>query len=122
MEAQGQNLGHSEAQGMFSMLVDEELPRQDEEKLLDHLGDCDDCKVSLEKYARAVTLVRKVGREKAPFDFSQQVLKRVRRRRRNAMFGMQGGRIFEHLNIPAEATVAVILAAVVAAAIIFSLP
>ena len=118
MEASATLLEHGEAQALFAPMVDHELPPQQEAALKSHLSACHDCQQGFEKYSRAVALVRSVGREKVPDDFTAQVLKRVRKRRR-AYFGLQGARIFEHIGIPIEgAVVVVILAAAVVALVL----
>ncbi|MFN7135425.1 MAG: anti-sigma factor family protein, partial [Myxococcales bacterium] len=89
VEAAGQSLAHHEVQGMFTLLLDEQLPEQEQEAVLAHLDTCASCESSFEKYSRAVTLVRNVERHRAPADFSHQVLKRVRRRRKRQLFGLQ---------------------------------
>lgn len=108
---------HREAEALFAPMVDRELAPQQEAALRSHLESCHDCQRGFEKYARAVELVRGVARERAPGDFAQQVLKRVRKRRRG-LFGSQGARWFEHISVPVEAALPVILAAIVAALVI----
>jgi len=106
-------VGHPEIQALFAPMVDRELPPQEEEAFKCHLETCHDCQQGFEKYSRAVALVRSVGRERAPADFTQQVLKRVRKRRRG-LFGSQGGHWFEHISLPVEAAIIVILASTIA--------
>jgi anti-sigma factor RsiW len=118
VEAAATLLEHGEAQALFAPMVDHELPPKQEEALRSHLQACPDCQQGFEKYTRAVALVRSVGREKVPDDFTAQVLRRVRKRRR-AFFGPQGGRFFEHINIPIEGSIAIIIAACLAALIFF---
>ena len=120
MEGVATALGHQEAQALFAPAVDHELPPEKEVALKSHLETCRDCQQGFEKYARAVALVRSVGRERAPADFTAQVLKRVRRRRRS-IFGWQGARFFEHISIPVEAAIAVILAAAIAVVVFYLL-
>ncbi len=111
MEA-ASTLGHQEAQALFAPMVDHELPPQQEAALKSHLATCEDCQQGFAKYSRAVALVRSVGREQAPADFTQQVLKRVRKRRRG-LFGSQGERFFEQVSVPIEAAILVIIAAMI---------
>lgn len=121
MNAAAHGLAHNEAQKMFARLVDSDLPAREEAALRSHLDDCAECRRGFEKYERAVALVRSVGRERAPADFANQVMRRVRRRRRGA-FGLQGARFFEEVSIPVEAAIPVILAAIVAAILVFASP
>ena len=121
MEAAATLLEHGEAQALFAPMVDHELPLDQEQALRSHLERCPDCQQGFEKYTRAVELVRSVRREKVPDDFTAQVLKRVKKRRRAALFGPQGGRFFEMVNIPFEAAIAIIIAACLAALIFFLL-
>ena len=118
MEAAATSLEHGEAQALFAPMVDHELPAQQEEALRSHLMACPDCQQGFEKYTRAVALVRSVGREKVPDDFTAQVLKRVRKRRRT-LFGLQGAQFLERIHIPIEGAIAVIIAACLAALIFF---
>jgi anti-sigma factor RsiW len=120
VEASATGLAHSEAQALFAPMVDHELPRPQEEALKSHLQSCRECQQGFERYARAVSLVRSVGPERAPADFAVQVLKRVRRRRRG-LAGWQGARFFEQVSVPVEAAIAVILAAALALAILYYL-
>lgn len=106
-------LAHQEAQALFAPMVDHELPPQQEEALKSHLSHCPDCQKGFEKYSRAVTLVRSVGRERVPDDFTQQVLKRIRKRRRG-LFGWQGAHFFDHIAAPVPAAIVILIAAVIA--------
>jgi anti-sigma factor RsiW len=114
VEAAATALEHQQAQALFAPMVDHELAPQEEAALKSHLSSCRDCQAGFEKYSRAVALVRAVGRERVPDDFTAQVLKRVRKRRR-AYFGLQGARIFEHIGIPSEGAIIVIIAAALVA-------
>jgi len=67
-----------------------------------------------------VKLVRSAERESVPADFSSRVLKRVRKRRAR-LFGAQGARFFEHLHIPVEAAIPVLLAVAIAAIVLIFL-
>ncbi|MGC4114209.1 MAG: hypothetical protein QM765_06230 [Myxococcales bacterium] len=57
-----------------------------------------------------------MGRERAPADFAQQVLRRVRKRRR-----WQGMQVFESIGIPSQAGIAVLIAAAIAAVVVLLL-
>ncbi len=103
---------------MFTLLLDEQLAEREQEALLEHLDGCEACAASFEKYSRAVTLVRQVERARVPSDFTQRVMKRVRKRRKRQLFGLQGGQFFEHVSIPAEAAVPIILAAALVVAVL----
>ena len=109
-------MAHQEAQALFAPMVDHELAPQQEALLKNHLERCPECQQGFEKYSRAVTLVRSVGRERAPADFTQLVLKRVRKRRR-----WQGALVFEQLGIPSQAAIAVLIAAAMAALVLLFL-
>ena len=122
MELNGQTLGHEQAQGMFAPLLDSELSAREEQTLVHHLDGCKACERGFTKYARAVERVRGVSRERAPADFAQLVLRRVRRRRRKGPFALHGGRLIEQYAISAEAALPIILAAVVAVVLLLSAP
>ncbi|HEY3447729.1 MAG TPA: zf-HC2 domain-containing protein [Myxococcales bacterium] len=109
-------MAHQEAQALFAPMVDHELAPAQEAELKSHLEHCPECQHGFEKYSRAVTLVRSVSRERAPADFAQQVLKRVRKRRR-----WQGTQIFESVGMPAQAGIAVLIAAAIAAVVVLLL-
>jgi len=109
-------MAHQEAQALFAPMVDHELAPQQEARLRSHLDCCPECQQGFEKYERAVTLVRSVGRERAPADFTQQVLRRVRKRRR-----WQGAQVFEGLGVPSQAGIAVLIAAAIAAVVLLLL-
>jgi anti-sigma factor RsiW len=116
-------LDHARAQAMFAPLVDAELPSADLRLLRTHLSDCAQCQVGLERYERAVQLMRQAPPAKVPGSFASVVLRRVRRRRRSAMASaVQGARFFEHVSIPAEAAIPIVIAAVAAAILLFALP
>ncbi|MGI5863037.1 MAG: anti-sigma factor family protein [Myxococcales bacterium] len=117
MNVAAPSLDHERAQALFGQLVDEELAPADEIALRSHLDSCADCQHELERYSRTVSLVRSLEREKAPAELAAQVMKRVRRRRRG-LFGLQGGRFFEQVSVPAEVAVPVVLVAIAAAAVI----
>ena len=113
-------LDHARAQAMFAPLVDAELPSTDLRLLRTHLSDCAQCQEGLERYERAVQLMRQAPPAKVPGSFASVVLRRVRKRRRSAM--AQGARFFEHVSIPAEAAIPIVIAAVAAAILLFALP
>ena len=113
-------LEHAQAQELFGLLVDEELAPGEERALKSHLDACAGCKQEFEQYARTVSLVRSLDRERAPRELTAQVMKRVRRRRRR-LFGAQGALFFEHVSVPAEVAVPVVLAVVAAAVVILLL-
>jgi anti-sigma factor RsiW len=115
-------LDHARAQAMFAPLVDAELPSADLRLLRTHLSDCAQCQVGLERYERAVQLMRQAPPAKVPGSFASVVLRRVRKRRRSAMASAQGARFFEHVSIPAEAAIPIVIAAVAAAILLFALP
>lgn len=117
MDSAATGMAHQEAQALFAPMVDHELAPDQEAQLKTHLEHCPECQQGFEKYSRAVTLVRSVGRERAPADFAQQVLKRVRKRRR-----WQGSmQVFESIGIPSQAGIAVLIAAAIAAVVVLLL-
>lgn len=112
------HLDHERAHALFGLFVDQELAEPDERALRGHLDACKECKSDFERYNHTVSLVRSVERERAPRELAAQVMRRIRRRRRHGIFGVQGARFFEHVSIPVEAAVPVILVAA-AVAVLF---
>jgi predicted anti-sigma-YlaC factor YlaD len=113
-------LSHKEARGLFGALIDEELPAREERRLRVHLDGCGDCRAGWERYARAVSVVRKVEREKAPPNLAGQILRRIRRRRFN---GLRANHIAHLQNrVPVEAIIPVLLGFLVAAMLVFLAP
>lgn len=113
-------LSHNEAKGLFGALVDEELARRDELRLLTHLDSCVDCRSGWQRYEKAVKTIRGVEREKAPPALASQILRRVRRRR------IQGARALHlaHLQyrVPVEAIIPVLLGILVAVMLMLMAP
>ncbi|HYX90792.1 MAG TPA: zf-HC2 domain-containing protein [Myxococcaceae bacterium] len=101
------SLSHEEARRLFGARVDEELPSREEEKLRAHLDACGDCRAGWERYERAVTVVRRVEREKAPPSLATSILRRIRRQRIEGLRGLHRA----HLNhrVPMEAALPVLL-------------
>lgn len=113
MESAATELAHEEARALFAPMVDCELGSGQEEALRSHLSHCRECQQGFEKYLRAVARVRAVGRERAPSDFTQQTLKRVRKRRRSILAG-HGARWHDHVSIPAQVAIPIVIAVVLA--------
>jgi predicted anti-sigma-YlaC factor YlaD len=101
------SLSHEEARNLFGARVEEELPSRKEEQLRAHLDACRDCRAGWERYARAVTVVRRVGREKAPPSLAASILRRVRRRRIEGLRGVHRAHL-DH-RVPVEAVIPVLL-------------
>jgi predicted anti-sigma-YlaC factor YlaD len=106
------NLSHEEARRLFGARVDEELPRREEEKLCAHLDACVDCRAGWERYARAVTVVRRARREKAPPGLARTILRRVRRRRIDGLRGVHRAHL--DYRVPVEAAIPVLVGIAVA--------
>lgn len=121
MEFASTALAHDRVQQMFGPLVDHELGPTEEVALRTHLDHCTECMQGFERYQRAVSLVRGAPHEQVPADFAHRVLKRIRKRR-HSLFGFHGGRLLEQWNVPGEAVVAVLIAALVAAILLMTLP
>jgi anti-sigma factor RsiW len=117
-----ETLAHERAQELFGALLDGEIHATEEAGLRAHLTDCVECRTGFDQFEKAISLIRDVGRERAPEGFATRVLRRVRRRRRHTR--LQGGRLlFEHGAFPAaEVIVPILIAAAVAALIIFAAP
>ncbi len=112
-------LSHHEAKGLFLRAVDDELADREEVRLFEHLDGCADCRTGYEKYSRAVLMLRRVEREKAPEALSTMILRRVRRRRLGAR-----ALALHHANyrVPVEAVIPVLLGALVAAFLVLAAP
>ena len=108
-------LAHQEAQALFALMVDRELEPQQEALLKGHLDLCPECQQGFERYSRAVSLVRSVRRERVPADFAAQVLKRVKRRRWRERHSL------DHLGIPAQVGITVLIAAAITAVVLMLL-
>jgi anti-sigma factor RsiW len=116
------SLDHARARELFAPLLDAELPAAEVQLLRRHLSDCPQCQQGFLRYERAVELLRDAKRARAPAGFAARVLQRVRKRRRNSVLGAQGARFFQHVSIPVEAAIPILLAAAVAAALLFAAP
>jgi anti-sigma factor RsiW len=114
-------VAHETAPELFGALLDGEISTSQEEGLRAHLSGCVECRTGFDRYERAISLVREVGREHAPEGFATTILRRVRRRRRLSHFN--GARLLEVTSTPAaEVMIPVLIAAAVAALIIFAAP
>ena len=108
---------HQEVRSMFPALVDDELDGDLVSNLRAHLEVCDECRSGWKRYERAVSLVRKVPREKAPQALTAVILRRIRRRK-------SADRRREHVlalafRTPYGVVIPVVLAAAVAALLFF---
>lgn len=109
-------LDHQEVRGLFGALLDEELTDGKAASVREHLDGCTDCRIGWDRYARAIELVRKVAREKAPPSLASTILWRVRR---EGLFGARGlVRAHAHYRVPIEVMLPVVLGAAIAALIL----
>ena len=109
---------HQEVRTLFPALIDAELDRGREQSLRAHLDECLDCRQGWVRYERAITLVRKVEREKAPAHLSSIILRRVRKQRSSAQRRDRMLRVV--YRVPYEIMIPIMLAAAVAALLIAS--
>ncbi len=113
-------LSHKEAKSLFGALVDEELPAKEQLRLRSHLDTCDNCRQGWERYSRAVTVVRKVEREKAPPQLASNILRRVRRRKWLGQRNVHLAHV--QYRFPVEAIIPVLLGILVAAMLVLLAP
>ncbi|MBU8899187.1 transmembrane transcriptional regulator [Corallococcus sp. H22C18031201] len=105
-------LSHREAREAFLSLADEALDAAREKCVRAHLDGCPECREGWERYARTVSRLRGVPREKAPPALATRVMGRVRRQRR---FGLRGIHLAHaHQRFPVEILVTLLVAAAVA--------
>jgi len=115
-----EQLNHKEARSLFGALVDQDLPARDEQRLLGHLDECADCRTGWERYNRAVSLVRKTERVRAPPNLAGNILRRVRRSRWQGMRAHHLAHL--HYRVPIETFIPVLLGILVAAMLVFLAP
>jgi len=112
------DLSHREATNLFPALIDQELADREAARLKAHLDGCVECREDWDRYSRAVTLVRKVEREPAPPALTSTILRRVRRRR---FRGLRALEFFDsNYRFPYEVLLPILLAALVAALLLFA--
>jgi anti-sigma factor RsiW len=112
---------HERAQELFGPMLDGDIAATQAASLRAHLTDCAECRTGFDQYEKAISLVKDVGRERAPEGFATRVLRRVRRRRRRS--NLDGGHLIELTSMPAaEVMVPLLIAAIVAVAIIAMAP
>lgn len=106
-------ISHTQAKALFPALIDEELGRREETELRAHLDTCVECRQGWDRYERAVSLVRKVDRERAPASLASVILRRVRRRKSHLFRRAQALQLA--YRVPVEVIVPILVAAMVAA-------
>lgn len=114
------DLSHKEARSLFAGRVDDDLPAPDAVRLRRHLESCADCRAGWDRYERAVNVVRRVERERAPPTLATNILRRVRRQRINGLRHFH----MAHLQnrVPVEAVIPVLLGVLVAAMLVLLAP
>lgn len=112
-------ISHREAKSLFPALIDEELADKEASRLKAHLDGCSECRAGWDRYARAVTLVRKVEKEKAPPALASNILRRVRRRRFSGLRVLD--RAQADYRVPYEVFLPVLVGAIAAALAFFFL-
>ena len=108
---------HAQATELFSTYWDQDLSPEDNARLEEHLRSCVVCRREFQEFQRTVAAVTSLGKETAPRDFVQGVVKRLRRRSRGRFFS--GRRALERM--PYEMFSAVMLAILLAIYIIMQL-
>ena len=103
-------LSKAEVERLFSGKVDGELPAAEAERFDAELATDEPLRQEYERYERAVTLLRKQPREKAPDALASMILRRTRRRRNV----LRNVRWAELQRLPVEVAVALVIAALVA--------
>lgn len=111
---------HQEVRSMFPALVDDELPGDLVANLRAHLATCAECRNGWVRYERAVSLVRQVPKEKPPAALTAAILRRIRRRKSQAL--RRDGRLAMAYRVPYGVVLPIVLAAAVAALLFFLLP
>jgi anti-sigma factor RsiW len=106
-------MSHAQVKALFPALVDEELGRREETELRAHLDGCAECRQGWDRYERAVSLVRKVNREKAPASLASAILRRVRRRKSHLFRRAQALQLA--YRVPVEVVIPILVAAMIAA-------
>lgn len=111
-------LSHHDATRLFPALIDQELAEQDQARLRQHLDGCGECREGWERYERAVTRVRSVGRERAPAGLASLIVRRVRRRR---SFGLRSLVLAQaHYRVPFEVIIPLLLGVLVATVLLLA--
>ncbi|HYV48449.1 MAG TPA: zf-HC2 domain-containing protein [Myxococcaceae bacterium] len=110
---------HQEVRSMFPALVDDELPMDMVANLRAHLDNCAECRNGWVRYERAVSLVRKVPKEKAPAALTGAILRRIRRQKSRAL--RRDATLAMAYRVPYGMVLPILLAAAVGALIFFLL-
>jgi anti-sigma factor RsiW len=112
-------LGHGEAEELFSPYVDRELPPAEEAALRAHLAGCPSCRAAWAAFSRAVGLARDLPPERPPAGFARRVLGRVRARRRAG--GVSRNVLLLGQQVTVEAIVPVLVAVFAALVVLYLL-
>lgn len=102
-------ISHTEAMGLYDPYLDARLALAERLRFESHLDGCEPCRTGYQKYERAVMMVRKLKRRKAPLGFSSAVMQRVRRDRRVLHSNRAGIVLFYKLQIPHAALTLLLL-------------
>lgn len=109
---------HQDVRALFPALVDAELDVRQEQDVRAHLDRCADCRTGWVRYEKAVSLVRRVPKEKPPAALTAAILRRIRRRKSLAL---RRDRVLAlAYRVPFEVVIPIFLAAAVAAVLFFA--
>ncbi len=113
-------LTKADVERLFVGAADDALPEADEIRLREGLDDDSALKARFEKYQKAVQLLKKAPKERAPESLSTVIMRRVRRRRlwgRNSIHTMH-----MQYRVPVEVLIPVLIGVLVAMFLFFSAP
>ena len=103
---------------LFTGAVDGALADRDEVRLREELDEDPELKARFEKYQRAIGLLKGAPKEKAPVALASTIMRRVRRRR---VFERRSAQWQQAMyRVPVEVVIPLLLAAMVAALLVFS--
>ena len=113
-------LTKADIEKLFIGAVDDTLADPDAVRLRAKLDDDSELKGRFEKYQKAIKLLKKAPRERAPESLSTVIMRRVRRRRlwgRNSLHTM-------HMDyrVPVEVLIPILIGVLVAAFLFFAAP
>ena len=111
-------LTKAEVERLFAGAVDEALPDRDAVLLEAELAADPALKQRFESYQRAVSLLRKAPKEKAPDALASMILRRARRRR----FGLRVQKLQDAHRFPMEIVIPILLAVAVAVFLLLASP
>ena len=113
-------LTKADVERLFVGAADDALPEQDAIRLREGLDDDSALKARFEKYNKAIQLLKKAPKERAPESLSTVIMRRVRRRRlwgRNSTHTMH-----MQYRVPVEVLIPVLIGVLVAMFLFFSAP